>query len=300
MEPGHEPVLLAETLEKLAVRPNGVYVDATLGMGGHAEAILERLGTSGRLIGLDRDSESLRLAKERLKRFEGRFVPAHGRFGALEEVLKNLDVPGVDGLLFDLGISSYQLSSHERGFSFQAEGSLDMRMDRTAGASALEIVQSASEETLADIFWRFGEERGSRRIARAIVRERTRGDIATTTDLAKLISRNAGGPRGRIHPATRAFQALRIAVNKELEELESALEAVPRLLKSGGRAVFISFHSLEDRLVKHRFRERGWHAKRNPEGILKILTPKPVLPTEEEARRNPRSRSAKLRAAEKI
>jgi 16S rRNA (cytosine1402-N4)-methyltransferase len=286
----HEPVLLAEAMELLAVRPGGLYVDGTTGLGGHARAILERSAPDGRLIAVDRDAETLAEARGRLAEFgeRARFVHADYR-----EIPALLGGEEPDGVLLDLGVSSAQLDDAARGFSFRTEGPLDMRMDRSQGATAADVVNRLGEEELADMIYRFGEERRSRRIARAIVETRRRAPFATTTDLAALIrrsSRSSGRPG--LDPATRTFQALRIYVNRELEELGGALGAIARRLAPGGRFAVIAFHSLEDREVKQSFRSLV------SEGF-QLLTKKPVRPGDDEMARNPRSRSARLRAVER-
>ncbi len=286
MDFGHRPVLLAETLELLAVRPGGFYVDGTLGLGGHALAILERSAPDGRLLGVDRDSETLARAAERLASFGARARLLHADYRELPELLKD-ERP--DGILLDLGVSSVQLDTVERGFSFQSDGPLDMRMDRSHGETATEVVNRMREIELADLIYRFGEEPASRRIARAIVAERRRGRITTTTQLAALVRRNAGrSRRPGLDPATRTFQALRIHVNRELEGLAGTLGALARCLAPQGRLAAIAFHSLEDREVKLSFRalcREGFRA----------LTKKPTRPADAELRQNPRARSARLR-----
>ena len=294
--PLHVPVLLEESLEYLQVPPGGVVVDATLGLAGHSAEIAKRLGGKGRLIGFDRDEHAMALAKVRLAGVAeelGTEMPAmefvSRSFSEIAEVIR----PGtLDGLLADFGVSSLQLDEAKRGFSFRADGPLDMRMDPRSELTAQQVVNQADEEDLANLIYEFGEERRSRRIARAIVRARP---IETTAELAHVISAVAPAMKGeKIHPATRTFQALRIHVNNELGEIQSLLYSVGPLLKPGGRVVLISFHSLEDRIVKDSFRD----AARN--GVLEILTKKPVMAKEQEALRNPRSRSAKLRAARKL
>jgi 16S rRNA (cytosine1402-N4)-methyltransferase len=299
-EPQHVPVLLEESLNFLNVREGGVVVDATLGFGGHSLAIAKRLGAKGRLIAFDRDEQAMELAKARLAGLAeemGAEMPTvefvARPFSEIAEVVK----PGtLDGLLADFGVSSMQLDEAHRGFSFRADGPLDMRMDTRSGLTAEQVVNQADEEDLANLIYEFGEERRSRRIARAIVRARP---ITTTAELARVVSAVAPPIKGeKIHPATRTFQALRIRVNDELGEIQTLLRTVSgsagSLLKPGGRVVMISFHSLEDRLVKDSFRESA------KAGVLEILTKKPVMAQEQEAMKNPRSRSAKLRAAEKI
>lgn len=280
----HTPVLLKEIVAQLQPHRGGVYLDATLGGGGHATELLRASAPDGRLIGLDWDEEALVASRERLNEWGARVALVRANFAELEEALMNVGVTAVDGIVFDLGVSSRQLDEPTRGFSFQREGPLDMRMDRSAGRTAMEILNTASEAELADIFYLYGEERRSRSIARRIVAARP---IETTTQLAVLI-----GPRhSRIHPATRVFQALRIYVNDELGNLKRGLEAASRVVKSGGRIAVISFHSLEDRIVKRYFKETP---------TLRVITKKPVTATEEELETNPRARSAKLRVAEKI
>jgi len=295
-EPQHIPVLLEESLDFLNVRAGGVVVDATLGFGGHSAAIARRLGGAGRLICFDRDEEAMARAKARLDalaeelRTDMPTLEYVARpFSEIAEVVR----PGeLDGLLADFGVSSMQLDEAHRGFSFRADGPLDMRMDPRSELTAQQVVNQADEEDLANLIYEFGEERRSRRIARAIVRARP---ITTTAELARIVSAEAPPIKGeKIHPATRTFQALRIRVNDELGEIRSLLQSAGSLLKPGGRVVLISFHSLEDRLVKDSFRESA--RVKN----LEILTKKPVVAVEQEQLRNPRSRSAKLRAAVKL
>jgi len=312
-EAGHVPVLLKEAIDFLAVRRGGTYIDATVGLGGHSYEIAKRLGAPGHLIGLDKDPAALEIARKRLKadsstaRSSGkpddvlarndkremdwpRIELRHGSFASLADS-RELKA---DGLLADLGVSSLQFSDPVRGFSFQAEGPLDMRMNPHSERTAEQVVNHFDERELADVIYEFGEERRSRRIARAIVRSRP---IRSTAHLAEVISaaaRPMNQAERRIHPATRTFQALRIFVNRELDDLRALLEAAPQLLKPGGRIVIISFHSLEDRIVKDAFRDA---LKR---GHYRLVTKKPVTPGEEEIDRNPRARSAKLRAAERV
>jgi 16S rRNA (cytosine1402-N4)-methyltransferase len=283
----HTPVLLAEVVALLQPHGGALYVDATVGGGGHASEMLRAAMPDGRLIGLDWDDEALVASRERLDEWGARVQLVHANFGELEQALMSVGVTAVDGIVFDLGVSSRQFDEPTRGFSFQREGQLDMRMDRSLGRTAREVLQTASESALADIFFHYGEERHSRAIARRIVAYRQRTPIATTTQLADL----TGPRRGKIHPATRVFQALRIYVNDELGNLKRGLEGATRVLKSGGRVAVISFHSLEDRIVKRYFRETP---------TLRIITRKPVIATEQEIEQNPRARSAKLRVAEKI
>ena len=294
--PQHVPVLLEESLEFLAVRPGVVYADLTLGLGGHSAEIARRLGAKGKLIAFDRDPEAMSKSQARLAALAGELS---GEMPTVEYVSRPFSqvaeviAPGtLDGLLADFGVSSLQLDEAHRGFSFRAEGPLDMRMDPRSELTAEQVVNQADEEELANLIYEFGEERRSRRIARAIVRARP---ITTTAELARVVSACAPPIKGeKIHPATRTFQALRIRVNDELQEIQSLLKSAGSLLKPGGRLVLISFHSLEDRLVKDALRD-GAKA-----GQFELLTKKPVVATEQESLRNPRSRSAKLRAAKKI
>jgi 16S rRNA (cytosine1402-N4)-methyltransferase len=301
----HVPVLLQEAIDFLAVQRGGTYLDATVGLGGHSYEIAKRLGAPGHLIGLDKDPAALEIARKRLKGGVGRSSVIVGQstdqqdwpeitllHRSFAELANDVRPTTYDGILADLGVSSLQFSDPARGFSFQAEGPLDMRMNPQAELTAEQVVNHFDERELADVIYEFGEERRSRRIARAIVRSRP---IRTTAQLADVISAAARPMKHeRIHPATRTFQALRIFVNHELDDLRALLEAAPQALKPGGRLVVISFHSLEDRIVKDAFREG---AKRDH---YRLLTKKPVTPGEEEIDRNPRSRSAKLRAAERI
>jgi 16S rRNA (cytosine1402-N4)-methyltransferase len=290
---GHVPVLLAEVLTLLRPRTGGRYLDLTVGLGGHAEAILRAAEPAGRLCGIDRDGEALVLAQQRLAPFGDRARLLRGRYEELSHLVGSAGP--FDGLLFDLGASSYQLEEADRGFSFGREGPLDMRMDREAGATAAELIGRLSEHDLSNLIFRWGEERWSRQIARAIVRTRQEGPITTTTALAAVVARAIPRrlwPR-HIHPATRTFQALRIAVNEELAELGSSLEQATCLLAPGGRAAVISFHSLEDRIVKQTWR------RLEAEAGMRILTKRPITPGEAEEAENPRSRSAKLRGLER-
>ncbi len=293
--PRHVPVLLKEAIEYLQVRPGSTILDATLGPAGHAEEIVRRLGATGRLIGFDRDPQALALAKERLDRVWGELgdrAPAITLIGeAFSAAPLHVEPGSLDGLLADIGVSSLQLDDASRGFSFMADGDLNMLMDPRSGPTAAQVVNEASERELADLIYEYGEERRSRRIARAIVRGRP---IATTGQLARIVAQAAPAMKSdRIHPATRTFQALRIHVNRELDEIKALVEAAPRLLKPSGRLVVIDFHSLEDRVVKDSLREGA------QKGIWTVLTKKPVTPGEEEIEQNPRARSAKLRAAER-
>ncbi|MCK9594602.1 MAG: 16S rRNA (cytosine(1402)-N(4))-methyltransferase RsmH [Candidatus Omnitrophica bacterium] len=295
----HKPVMLMEVLEYLNPKPGQIIVDATLGMGGHSNRILQEISPEGRLIGIDRDQESIRLAQERiaaLGQANAQFV--YGNFSDIDTLLKGLNVDSVDGILFDLGVSSFQLQNAERGFSFQSEGPLDMRLDRNSYICAYDLINNLNEEEISSLLWSFGQERWHNRIAHNLVMERQRHPISSTLELSRIVV-NAIPPRYRqyhyrIHPATRTFQAVRIAVNRELEALESAIIKSIGLLKKGGRICIISFHSLEDRVVKHTFR------KYQTEGTIKIITTKPLTPGSAETQDNPRSRSAKFRVAEKV
>src|ERR1700719_3501626 len=297
---GHVSVLLKEAIEFLAVRRGGTYIDATVGLGGHSLEIAKRLGAPGHLIGLDKDPAALEIARQQLSPAGDRpdwptLTLLHRSFA---QIANDQRSGTIDGILADIGVSSLQLEDAARGFSFQAEGPLDMRMDPRSEPTAEQVVNHLDERELADVIYEFGEERRSRRIARAIVRSRP---IRSTAHLADVISAAARSMKlgqkkyERIHPATLTFQALRIFVNRELDDLKALMEAAPRLLKPGGRVVVISFHSLEDRIVKDAFREGSIKDKH-----FRVLTKKPVTATELESDRNPRARSAKLRAAERV
>ncbi|MGD0693293.1 MAG: 16S rRNA (cytosine(1402)-N(4))-methyltransferase RsmH [Terriglobia bacterium] len=290
----HEPVLLKEVLEFLNVRSDGIYIDATLGAGGHTMEILKVLekGT-GKLLGIDRDRAAIALARERLSGHEEKLIVTAGNFADIDALHAESGLPPADGVLADLGVSSMQLEDGARGFSFGLPGPLDMRMDTATGITAEEIVNRTAERELADVIFKLGEERHSRRMARAIVKARP---IRTTTELAQVVTRAIPSRAGlhQIHPATRTFMALRLAVNRELESLDVFLSKVLDVMARGGRLVVVSFHSLEDRIVK-----RAFIAARH-EGTVRILTKHVVRPGEEELRRNPRSRSAKLRCVEKV
>jgi len=305
---GHVPVLLKEAIDFLAVKRGGTYLDATVGLGGHSYEIAKRLGAPGHLIGFDKDPNALAVAAARLAVRSSPFaVRGDGRVssdeppdwplvtlihGSFAEVANSEQRTAYDGILADLGVSSLQLSDAARGFSFQAEGPLDMRMNPMSGETAEQVVNHIDERELADVIYEFGEERRSRRIARAIVRSRP---IRTTKQLVEVVSAAARSMKHeRIHPATRTFQALRIFVNRELDDLKALMEAAPRVLKPGGRLVVISFHSLEDRIVKDAMRAGA------KDEYFRLLTKKPVTASEDEIERNPRSRSAKMRAAERV
>jgi len=287
-----------EVIKFLNLKPGQLIVDATMGTGGHSEMILERITPKGRLIGIDRDKDSLEICRRRLERFHGSFELVHGNFAQLDVILKDLKIKKIDGILFDLGISTFQLKDKDRGFSFLEEGPLDMRMDRTSYFSAYDLVNNLKEKEISDLLWSFGEERWHNRIARILVEERQRHPITTTLQLADIATRSVPvryrHRRYKIHPATRTFQAVRIAVNRELEILEGAINKGIEFLKIKGRICVISFHSLEDRIAKHTFK------KARAEGLINILTPKPLIPAQSEVENNPSSRSSKFRAAEKI
>jgi len=273
----------------------GTYLDGTLGAGGYSEAILHASEPDGHVVAFDLDSDALSRASERLKAYEKRFTPVHGGFHQATELLASLDIGAVDGAVLDLGLSSDQLEDASRGFSFRYEGPLDMRFDTCSGLSARDYLERISVHELEEILATYGEERYCKKLARGIIRERDRGRLETTQDLAQLIPRIIGHRRGRIHPATRTFQALRIAVNKEMESLATALEEIPLLLNPHGRFCVVSYHSLEDRQVKLSFRQR-----QNTSQAWKIVTPRPIRPSTEELRANPRARSARMRAIEAL
>lgn len=308
-EPTHQPVLLRETVESLAVRPGGVYVDATLGGAGHAEAILDGSAPDGRLLGLDRDPEAIRRAEQRLARFGGRFQAMHTSFSNLGGAVARWNPAGVDGVLMDLGVSSFQLDDATRGFSFRFDAPLDMRMDTTRPFTAADVVNEWPEADLADVIRRYGEEPAARRVTARIAERRRQAPIRTTLELAALVEQAVGGRRGRLHPATRTFQALRMAVNDEPGELEAGLKAGLGALKPGGRLAVLTFHSLEDRAVKLFFRRHAGQMESLQAGgarwvgeppRVQMVTRKKVTPGPEEIRDNPRARSAGLRAAERL
>jgi 16S rRNA (cytosine1402-N4)-methyltransferase len=338
-EQAHEPVLLREVLDWLRPQQGGTYVDCTLGLGGHSEALLSA-SPETKVIGIDRDLEAIAIAKKRLSIFENRFLAVHASFRDLARVLRDTAVAQINGALADLGVSSLQLDRGERGFSFASDALLDMRMDQSEGETAADLVNQLEERRLADLIFEYGEERGARKIARAIARERERNSIQTTAQLADIVVRALKIPgRWRIHPATRTFQALRIAVNHELEALKSFIPEAISALGSGGRLAIISFHSLEDRIVKHSFQResgrcdcrsgmRDGHAVEKmrekmtveakdqasagaahreiicsacgARNRVRVFTRKPVRASEDEVRRNPRSRSALLRVCERL
>lgn len=302
----HEPVLYREIIHALQPTSNGLYVDGTLGAGGHAHGILEDSAPDGRLLGLDLDPVALDVAGDRLEHFGDRAVLVQDSYVAMGQHINNLGWDAVDGILLDLGLSSMQLDTPERGFSFRADALLDMRFDPSASLTAADLVNKLPESELADIIYNYGEERYSRKIARSIVAARP---IHTTQELAALVSKTLGRFGSRIHPATRTFQALRIAVNQELTALETVLPIALGELKSGGRLAIISFHSLEDRIVKQFFRRESRDCICPPElpicvcdhqAQLREIVRRPIRPEESEIERNPRARSARLRVAEKL
>lgn len=287
----HVTVLSERTVDLVEPRAGGIYVDCTLGGGGHAELLLEKSAPDGRVIGIDRDPAALAAAAARLSRFGDRVRFAHARFGEFDRVLSDLGESRVHGIVADVGVSSPQLDDASRGFSLMREGPLDMRMDPTSGESALELIERLSENELADVIYEYGEERRSRAVARSIKRALDEGALATTEDLARAIRRVVGPRKGRLDPATRAFQGLRIAVNGELDELRALCACAPDRLVDGGVIAIISFHSLEDRIVKHAFRD---------DPRLAVLTKKPLEADDDELSANPRARSAKLRGARRL
>ena len=309
-EPKHVSVLLNECIENLAIKPDGIYVDGTLGLGGHSYEIASRL-TTGQLIGIDRDLTAIERAGKRLEPFKERVKLVHGNFSDTVAILDSLGIDAVDGMLFDLGVSSPQLDESERGFSYMQDAPLDMRMDQTGALSAHEIVNSYSEAQLNRIFWDYGEERYARRISAAIIKAREQKPIETTFELVDIIKSAlpTAALREKQHPAKRCFQAIRIAVNDELGAISALIDTAPDKLKVGGRLCVISFHSLEDRIVKSGIaaRENGCTCPREAPictcGFVKTLKSvyrKPILPGQDEIERNPRARSAKLRVAERV
>jgi len=304
----HEPALLKEVVDFLRVRKGGTYIDGTAGGGGHTVAILERVGPAGRVLALDRDPEAVQRLRQKVASVEGTCVVEQANFAGMREAAGRHGIQGADGLVLDLGVSSDQLDTPRRGFSFASDGPLDMRMDPGSGESAADLVNRLSERELADILWTYGEERRSRQIARRIVQERERAPIRTTAQLGDLVALATGGRRGRTHPATRTFQALRIEVNGELEALRKGLAEGLAMVGTGGRMAVISFHSLEDRIVKRFFAAHAGRWESLPQGgrrwegehpPVARVTRKPVRPGAAELERNPRARSAKLRVAER-
>jgi 16S rRNA (cytosine1402-N4)-methyltransferase len=304
--PVHVPVLVDEVITALQPRRGGHFVDCTVGLGGHAAAILEKISPSGRLLGIDADPEAIRISQDKLSDYGEAVTLVNDNFINLEAICKRYHFHPVDGILFDLGVSSLQLDTAERGFSFHLDAHLDMRFNPEQGLAASDIVNRFSEQELAKLIERYGEERHSRRIARHIVQNRP---IATTTELAQLVEQAVAGKRARIHPATRTFMALRIAVNSELQNLELALKQTLNLLRPGGRLTVISYHSLEDRIVKQFMRDAASSCLCPPGTVicccghvptLKLISRKVIKPTSLETESNPRSRSAKLRIAERL
>ena len=288
-------MLAAEAVAFLSPTPEGCYVDCTLGLGGHTTALLE--AGAGHVIGIDRDQDALAIARERLAAFGDRVTYVHADYRELARVVRGAGRAEVSGVLADFGVSSMQLDAPERGFSFRQDGPLDMRMNRAAGPSLADLLATVDETTLANVIYEFGEERKSRRVARAIVAARDSGALTGTAALASVVRRAAGGGTWqRLDPATRTFQALRIWTNAELDGIDAFLESAVALLAPGGRVVVIAFHSLEDRVVKHTFRRLG----ADESGAVRVVTRRPVVPSEEEAERNPRARSARLRVVERV
>jgi len=311
MDAFHKPVMVGEVVASLRCRPGTIYVDGTVGGGGHAAAILENTAPDGLLVGIDADGDAIREAGKRLARFGNRKILVKGNFADMEPILAHMNIGNVDGILLDLGVSSHQLDTADRGFSFALDAPLDMRMDRSRGVSAYDLIHTLSADEMERIIREFGEEKMAGRIARAIVENRNASPLRTTSDLAGVVVRALPRRRefARIHPATKTFQAFRIAVNDELTGLQRAVTSGIDRLKEGGRFSVISFHSLEDRIVKNLFREGEKGCLCPPDlpvctcgrkPTLKLLTRKPVVPGEEEIRENPRARSAKLRTAERI
>ncbi len=303
----HTPVLLQEAVNYLLTVTNGIFVDGTLGGGGYARAIAERLSSEGKLIAFDVDDDAIAQASQHLAQFGGKISIVRANFSMVKEVLQQFNISAIDGMVLDLGVSSYQLDEPSKGFSFQSESPLDMRMDRRLPMNAYDVVNAYDEKLLADVLWKYGEERYSRRIAHAIVERRKSGLIRTTRELVDTVSRVIPGAQ-RQKSLARIFQAIRIEVNHELDNLRTALVDGIELLKIGGRIVVVSYHSLEDRIVKEVLRTAAGKIpasslvgiNEEPSPTLKIITKKPITPSEEEVRRNPRSRSAKMRVAERI
>ena len=304
----HTPVMAEEVTEFLTINPDGVYIDGTIGGGGHAEVILDRLTDKALYIGIDKDATAIDYCKERFKDSTAKVELFQGNFSMMYEIAERMSVKGVDGVLLDLGVSSTQIDLPERGFSFSSDGPLDMRMDQDSGISAADLIKSLTERELADLIYEYGEERHSRKIATAIVNFQKESQLRTTSDLSSIVKRVIMGNM-KTKSLARVFQALRIAVNDELSSLEEGLSAAIKLLKKGGRIVVLSYHSLEDRIVKNRLRDLSKSHIEDPESPtgyrdqvkeLKLLTKKVIKPTGSEIERNPRSRSARLRAAEKL
>lgn len=296
MTPLHIPVLSGEVINLLNLKPGSIVVDATLGLGGHSKIMAEKIGPNGIIIGIDKDVESIKIVNKNLciKKPNGQLVVVHGSYVDVDTIVANYGHKAVDAIFFDLGLSSLQLDTATRGFSFQKSAPLDMRFDVTEPVTAADIVNGYPVKKLADLIWQFGQERQSRKIAKAIFDRRRKQRIETTDDLAQIVSQAKGGRRGKIHPATLTFQALRIAVNQELLAIQTALPKAIKLLKPKGRLAVISYHSLEDRLVKHLFRDLA------RSGQITLIVKKPITASVDEIKNNPRARSAKLRVVEKI
>lgn len=290
----HKPVMVDEVLEHLHPHTGQIILDCTVGNGGHASKIMDKIKPNGLFIGIDRDLEILHIAKQRLSKTGSFLKLYHADYSDVDEVLRQAGIDKVNGVLLDLGASSLQFDQADRGFSFSKDGPLDMRMDRSHGLTAQDLIQRLSEEKLEEILWNYGEERWARRIAKAIIKEEKKTGITSTRQLATIVEQTVPRVKGKIHTATKVFQALRIAVNKELESLQIFLNKIHTYLALGARIVIISFHSLEDRIVKNKFVEMA------NQGIFHILTKKPIRPTEAEIENNIRCRSAKLRSAERI
>lgn len=304
----HVPVLKNEVVDLLVTGRDGCYIDGTVGLGGHTAAILERTAPDGRVLGIDRDESALEKAGARLISFASRVTLVHGNYSNIADIADKASFNSVDGILLDLGVSSMQIDQAERGFSFMKDGPLDMRMDRSQKVTAAELVNELSEQALANIIYRFGEEPASRRIAAAIVRERQKGPITSTSQLAAIVAGAKGGRSGKTHPATQTFQALRMAVNEEIEGIRKGLDGALSLLRPGGRLAVITFHSLEDREVKHCFREHVEREESLPQGgvrkvgrapLVRLVNRKAIASGDSEQKENPRSRSAKLRVVER-
>jgi len=292
----HRSVMLGQVIEYLAPKPGDVMVDCTIGLGGHAKAILDQIGSTGRLIGIDQDQRSIEIVRDTLGQYAQQCDFIHSDFRDMDEILVGLNVETVDGILLDLGISSFQLDDPQRGFTFKEEGPLDMRMDQRSQITAFDLINSLSEHELSAIIHDYGQDRWHRRIARNLIFHRAKKPIETTEELAQIVLKAIprSKKRQKIHPATRTFQAFRIAVNRELESLELILDKCVGHLNKGGRLTVIAFHSLEDRIVKQKF--KGW----GKEGLVQVLVKKPLRPDETEIKSNPRSRSARLRVIERI
>lgn len=307
----HKSVLLDETIESLNIKPDGVYIDGTLGGAGHASKICEGLSPQGILIGIDQDKDALEVSKERLEKFKNKKYFVYSNFSRIKDVIAALGISQVDGVLLDIGVSSYQLDEGSRGFSYMQDAPLDMRMDTTREFCAENVVNEYEEEALARIIYEYGEEKWAKRIANFIVREREKKRIQTTGELVEIIKNAIPAPARRRgpHPAKRTFQAIRIEVNNELGILEQTIRDISEILNVGGRICIITFHSLEDRIVKNAFKELSTACKCpaeypicrcNGRSVLRVITKKPILPSEDELAANPRARSAKLRVAEKV